>query len=171
MRADGTEARIAVKRWVFGRNPRMTALRVVVLILGATAVFGWILLPVRAHGISMRPTYGDGTLLLVNRTAYRWTMPSRGDVVAIRMAGWRTVYVKRIVALPGERVAITNGILLVNDQPVSEPYVKYRSRWQTAPVTLAGDEYFVVGDNRGMAQTSHEFGKVKRDRIVGKVVF
>ena len=89
-----------------------------VLLLGSW----FVLVPVRAHGPSMTPTYGDGQLLLVNRLAYRFGEVRRGDVVAITLAGGKAVLVKRIIGLPGERIRIEEGQVIIDDQPLDEPY-------------------------------------------------
>jgi signal peptidase I len=67
-------------------------------------------------------------------------------------------------------VAIRGGQLVVDDRAVDEPYVRSRAPWEYAQVRLGPREYFVVGDNRGMKQELHDFGRVSRDRIQGKVV-
>ena len=94
--------------FVFGRNPRLTLVRILVLVIAAVVVVKTILLPVRLQGISMLPAYRSGTLNVANRIAYLWRAPARGDVIAIRMAGPSVVYVKRIVGLPGERLRFQN---------------------------------------------------------------
>jgi signal peptidase I len=143
-----------------------------VLISASVLVFGWILIPIRAYGISMQPTYEPGSYHVVNRFAFAWREPARGDVVGIRLAGRGVMYVKRVVGLPGERVRIDGGQVLVNGAPLAEPYVKSRdTSWYLPETPLAADEYFVVGDNRGMPIGQHELGKTTRGRIVGRVVF
>ena len=87
------------------------------------------------------------------------------------MAGEHVVYVKRIVGLPRERIAIVAGVVLVNDEPLIEPAVVYKAPWNVPAVTLGDDEYFVIGDNRAMAMQNHDFGRASRDRIVGKMLF
>ena len=91
--------------------------------------------------------------------------------MAIRLAGPNVFYIKRVVALPYQRVAIDAGRLLVDGQPVEEPYVRHRAPWKYAEVSLGEHEFFVVGDNRGMRQDLHDFGRVSRERVKGKVVF
>jgi len=157
---------------LLGRRPRRTLIRAAVLVVVSAVVFGWILIPIRAQGISMQPTYEPGSFHFVNRLAFARRAPARGDVIGIRLAGPGVMYVKRIVGLPGERVRIDGGVVLVNDAALDEPYVKNRNpSWSLPETTLAGDEYFVVGDNRGMPIGQHELGKAKRARIVGRVVF
>jgi signal peptidase I len=119
----------------------------------------------------MLPTYQSGSLNLVNRLAYLYDKPSRGDIVGIRLAGPHVLYVKRIVALPGERVSLAAGQVYVNDVPLVEPYVRERHPWDVPEVTLTAREYFVIGDNRGMRAKDHDFGRVDVSRIVGRIVF
>ena len=154
-----------------GRNPRRTFVRIAVLAALSFITFGWLLTPVRVRGISMEPTYHDSSLKLVNRIIYKLRTPRRGDVVAIRLAGPHVLYVKRIIALPGERVAFVNGQVYVNGAALEEPYVRNRRTWDVPEVTLSAREYFVVGDNRGMRARDHDFGRVDVSRIVGKVLF
>ena len=171
--------------FILGRNPRLTLIRASALIVSAIVLFGFVLLPVRLHGISMLPTYIDGELNFANRAAYWWRQPARGDAVAIRMAGEHVVYVKRIVGLPREHIAIIAGVVLVNDeplvepddalvgggQPLVEPAVVYKAPWDVPAFTLGDGEYFLIGDNRAMAAQNHDFGTTTRARVVGKMLF
>jgi signal peptidase I len=156
---------------LFGPNPRRTTVRVVLLLVASLFVFRWVLIPVRTDGVSMEPTYVPGRLNLVNRLAYVGRSPARGDVVAIRLAGLHVLYIKRVVGLPGERVAIVSGEVRIDGAPLIEPYVHHRRPWELAEVQLGPAEYFVVGDNRGMAAADHTFGRIDAFRIVGRVVF
>ena len=117
-------------------NPRRTAVRIGVLAALSFVIFGWVLTPIRVRGISMQPTYRDGALNLVNRVVFRIRAPARGDVVAIRLAGPSILYVKRIIALPSERVAIIGGVIEINGVPLAETYVKERQAWDVAEVTV-----------------------------------
>lgn len=159
------------RRLIFGPNPRRTAVRVLILAAASYALFTWVLLPVRAEGISMEPTYEPGSFHLVNRLAFQWRTPARGDIVAIRLAGTRVVYVKRVIGLPGERLAIKGGQVLIDGEPLEEPYVRNRRPWDYSEVAIGPDEYFVVGDNRGMNLRDHAMGRVDAIRIVGRVVY
>lgn len=159
------------RRLMFGTDPRRTLMRVAVLAAVSVLTFGWLLTPVRVHGISMEPSYRGGGFNLVNRVVYGLRSPARGDVVAIRLAGPRVLYVKRIVGLPDERVAIVEGTIEINGVPLVEPYVRARQPWDYAEVTVGPGEYFVIGDNRGMKAGDHEFGRVHVRRIIGRLVF
>lgn len=154
-----------------GRNPKFTLVRIVVLVVTCFIIFKFILLVIRAEGISMLPTYKDRSVHLVNRVAYLRHGPQRGDVVSIRLAGIHVMYMKRIIGLPGETVAFVNGQVLINGQALDEPYEKkLHCDWNLPPEKLGPDEFFVVGDNRSMFPEWHTFGKVSRDRIIGKLL-
>lgn len=160
-----------LKRVLVGSDPRRTLVRA-----GALVVAGWLLvtygiLSVRGSGPSMQPTIRDGQLLVVDRISYRLRRPRRGEVAAVTWEGDRTVLIKRILAGPGDTVAFTDGVVNVNGVDIAEPYVVHRARWNMAPTTLALEEFFVVGDNRGMPMAQHTFGRVERDRLVGPVVW
>ena len=155
---------------LFGKNPMATLLRIVVLVVTCGVVFTFILLPIQVTGISMLPTYSNQSLNLVNRLAYLRHEPQRGDVVSVRLTGLHVLFMKRIIGLPGETVAFADGRVLINGKILDEPYEKYSCDWNRPPVTLAADEYFLVGDNRSMPQEDHTFGIQKRNRIVGKVL-
>ena len=161
----------AIKRIIFGQNPRRTAVRILVLAGISFILFRWVLIPIRTQGSSMLPTFTPDRLHFVNRLSYGTRGPERGDIVAIRMAGPRVLYVKRVVGLPGERVAIVGGQVQIDGAGLSEPYVRHRKPWDVPEVTLGVHEYFVIGDNRGMSAGEHDFGRVQIDRILGKVVF
>jgi signal peptidase I len=154
-----------------GRNPETTLVRVAILIIVSIIVFHFILLPIRVDGISMQPTYKSGAVDFVDRLAYVWHEPRRGDVVSVRFAGYHLMLMKRIIGLPGETVAFNKGRVLINGQPLDEPYEKRPCNWTLPAKTLDPDEYFIVGDNRTMRWQDHMFGVVERYRIVGKVLF
>ena len=153
-----------------GANPRRTLARVVLLVTIAYGVFGFLLIPVRGQGPSMRPTLESGQFALVNRLAYWAGEPRRGDVVALAVAGGRVMYIKRIIGMPGERIRIEDGTVVVNGVPVTEPYIVERGSWQVGEVRLADGEFLVIGDNRRMPQQQHDFGRARRERMLGRVI-
>jgi signal peptidase I len=165
---------------VFGRNPKVTLLRAAVWAAVCVVVFKILLVHVRVSGISMLPTCPDQSVYWVNRLAYVWQEPRRGDVVAIRFIQTddsisrleppHVMLLKRIIALPGETVAFVNGRVLINGKILDEPYEDedYPCFWNCAPITLGPDQYYVVGDNRSMPPEDHTHGPYDRSRIVGK---
>ena len=163
---------------VFGRNLKVTLLRAAIWAIILLLVSKFVLVPVRVSGISMLPTYHDHEINFVNRLSYLRHAPIRGDVVAIRLSpalstrleAPRAMLLKRIVALPGETIAFSNGHIYINGQLLEEPYETLESYWNIPAETLGPDEYFVVGDNRTMAEQDHTKGRCKRGQILGKVI-
>ena len=160
-----------LQRVLIGRDPKRTLVRAAITAGVAFVVFKYCLIPVRIAGESMTPAYRDRSVNCINRLAYHWRVPRRGDVVAVRTSGIHNMFFKRIIALPGETVSITNGLVHIDGQPLAEPYVKEREAWQLPPRHLEVDEYFLIGDNRGMTQERHTFGVAEAKRIVGKVLW
>ncbi|MGD0207466.1 MAG: signal peptidase I [Verrucomicrobiota bacterium] len=179
-------------RWVriavIGRNPKATLVRIAVLIVTCSIVFKFILLHIQVEGISMLPTYPDRSIHFVNRFAYLWHEPQRGDVVGIRFsraetntpagihqtANWleppHVMLLKRIIGLPGETVAFVDGRVVINSEALDEPYEKLPCNWNLPPRKLGPDEYFVVGDNRSMPWEDHMKGGAQRSQIIGKAI-
>ena len=130
--------------------------------------FTWILWPVKVAGQSMMPNYHDGSRHFINKLAYVSATPQRGDVVGVRTPDG-DVYIKRIVGLPGERVHVEEGEIVINDKRLNEPYVDSRIpfRFRVPFTQLGPDEYFVIGDNRATSIYRH----TRRSEIIGKVVY
>jgi len=159
-----------LKALLIGRRPRTTLVRLAVLVILSVIVFGFILLPSRITGPSMLPTYQDGSINFVNRLAFLFHEPRRGDIVSIRFSGTSVMLCKRIIGLPGESVEFARGRVLINGRLLDEPYVKYPCDWNHDPVRLGLSQYYVVGDNRSMPADLHEHGAVERERIVGRML-
>jgi len=172
----GTAAAVApplagLRAVVFGRRPRATLVRILGLVALTFVLFKWVLLPVRVTGISMEPTFRDGSIKVINRLAYRNREPQRGDIVSIGELGRPDMLMKRIIAVPGETYSMRSGQLFINGEPFDEPYVVNRAPWSMPRETLGPDEYLVIGDNRGMRRSDHYHGRTERRFIVGKVLF
>ena len=140
------------------------------LISLAIFFFVYILLvqPHRVKGDSMLPNFHDGELLLTEKVTYRIYKPQRGDVIVFRAPERNVDFIKRVVGVGGDTVRIEDGVVFINDGKLNEPYETQKTQGTTG-VTLAGDEYFVLGDNRGSSSDSRSFGPVKRSAIRGKV--
>ncbi|HEV2692595.1 MAG TPA: signal peptidase I [Verrucomicrobiae bacterium] len=155
---------------VIGRRPRLTLVRIVVLVAVCFLLREYVLLPIRVQGISMLPTYHTGQINCVNRLAYLRHEPQRGDVVSVRLAGDSIMLMKRIIGLPGETVFFHGGKTYIDGQVLEEPYLKNSCNWEAGPFECTTNEYYVVGDNRSMPYELHTQGRAERERIVGKVL-
>jgi signal peptidase I len=141
--------------------------RILLVALCAYIFFGRVCIPAIARGRSMEPTYHDGAFLFCWRPKAWFGEPQRGDVVMVRFAGTQVMLLKRVVALPGETLEFANGQLLIDSEPLDEPYVKTECDWDLPPRQVAAGHVYVIGDNRGMSVDEHQFGSVPIERIVG----
>lgn len=129
-------------------------------------------------GDSMSPALRNGDVVLVNRIIYDASMPKRGDIIVFKPNGNENLhsYIKRIIALPGETVQIKDGEIYINDKKLEEEYETADitdAGLAAKAITLAGDEFFVLGDNRKSSGDSRmaDIGNVKRSEIEGKAWF
>jgi len=155
---------------------------------GTAAVLGLTMKPYRIPSSAMEPTLhcpvpGSGCAadtadrILVLRFAPFWT-PSRGDIVAFETpaeaelkCGSGGTFVKRLIGLPGEKVSVRKGSVLIDGRPLREPYVgRDRRGNDTGAWQVPRREYFLLGDNRTQSCDSRTFGSVPRDNFVGPVV-
>ncbi len=142
--------------------------QLVVLALIATAFF---MRTSPVDGLSMEPRVHAGELVLINTLAYRFGPLRRGDVVAFRHdAATTETYIKRIVGLPGERVAVSDGIVTIDGRQLAEPYVRFRDRRSAAAVLVPQRAYYVLGDNRAESDDSRNWGVLREDDVVGKAL-
>ncbi len=124
---------------------------------------------------SMRPTLEVNDRILVEKLSYRWSDPKRGDLIvfnppAVLGSQVKDAFVKRIIGLPGDRIEIKSGHVYVNQQILSEPYLKEAPQYQMATIVIPPDQYFVLGDNRNNSYDSHFWGTVPRENIIGRAI-
>ena len=136
--------------------------RDLVLSVGVAAfIIFFLYQPVRVEGTSMLPNLEDQDRLFINKLAFRVGEIHRGDVVVFLYPRNQTKsYIKRIIGLPGDRVRIDHGRVVLNGATLREPYVPSRfadDRSQPESV-VPKDEFFVMGDHRSISSDSREFG-------------
>ncbi len=122
------------------------------------------------EGQSMLNTLLPGERLIVSRLHYLVGSPQRGDVIVLQypLQPDRD-FVKRIIGLPGETIAIRSGQILIDGRPLPpEDYVEYPSDTSMEPVQLTDTEYFVMGDNRAGSSDSRSWGPLEAHYIIGK---
>ena len=142
------------------------------------AVSGFIIIflyqPVRVEGTSMLPMLEDQDRLFINKLAFRVGEIHQGDVVVFLYPHDQTKsYIKRVIGLPGDRVRIGHGQVVVNGRALVEPYVpaRFSDERSQSEMTIPPDEYFVMGDHRSISSDSRDFGPVERKLIYGKAAF
>ncbi len=152
-----------------------------------------IILPIRyflfqpfvVSGSSMEPNFSNGEYLIIDEISYRFQEPQRGEVVVLRYPDDRKqFFIKRIIGLPSETVAIDNGRVIIQNKQnlegltLDEPYLP--NQGLTFPhntnlvggnkrIILESNEYFVLGDNRLGSSDSRDWGVLKREEMVGRV--
>src|SRR3990167_9637359 len=145
----------------------------------AILIYLFVTQPHQVNGNSMYPNFHNGEFLLTDKLTYKLRNPQRGDVVIFTAppqancpTGLNCDFIKRIIAMPGERVKVENGQIYINGRVLSEPYES------SIPRTNAGltaqsflpdgverivpeNSYVVFGDNRGASSDSREWGPVE----------
>lgn len=157
--------------WLWGRRPLVTLLRAAVLGTVLYLVGRFAFPPVHVAGLSMEPTIHDGVWRIGNKLKFRTREPQRGDLVMVSMAGWHAYYLKRVLGLPGETIAFTHGVLLINGRVVPEPYLRGGSDWTLPPTRVPEGEYYVAGDNRAVPLPAHMAGLTRRSTIAGGLLW
>jgi signal peptidase I len=128
----------------------------------------------RVDGLSMSPTLEDRDRLIVNKLVYELGDPRPGDIVMLYYPpSPEKMFVKRVIAQPGDTVQIVDGRVYVNDIPLHDDYVpeEFRSHDDLGPEIVKPGYYFVMGDHRNNSLDSRHWGPVPKKYIVGKVKF
>jgi len=150
-----------------------------VVVLAVILYFGisFAVQTVHVEGLSMFATLDDNDYLIADKIAYRLHAPQRGDIIILRPPTDDSKdFIKRVIALPGERLLIRDGQVLINGHHLNEPYLPEnwtaQANWGAPDgVVMPPNQYFVMGDNRNRSQDSRTFGPIGRDRIDGRAWF
>jgi len=160
-----------IKQYFSLKINKSRAIRLFILAVASFIFFSYIIIPIRISGISMEPTYKTGQFRFVNRMAYIFSTPKKGDIVTVKFAGNKVMLLKRVVALAGDTVEFKAGKLFINKQLIREPYVKNNCYWNLKQRKVKYKFIYVIGDNRSMSIESHMFGQTRLKRIEGKVLW
>ena len=126
----------------------------------------------RVEGQSMEPNLHDNQRLIIEKISYYVHPPRRGDIIVLKLPNHRSdALIKRVIGLPGETVEIRNGVVLINGEPLDEPYLNQSTYQGMPPRVVPEGEVFVLGDNRGFSNDSRSFGFVPFSDIVGRAWF
>lgn len=139
-------------------------------------VYLLIMRPHKIKGESMMPNYPDSEYLLTEKVTYYLRNPERGDVVVFTPPISETdEFIKRIIAVPGERVKILDGHVYINDKLLNEPYLAdtvYTNNGtfltEDQEYTVPDGKYMVFGDNRPNSSDSRYWGPITKKEITGR---
>ena len=125
---------------------------------------------------SMVPTLQVGDRLVVEKISYHFHLPQVGDIVVfdpppqLQRQGYKKdqAFIKRIIGQPGQMIAVKNGKVLVDNQPLQEPYIAEAPNYLMSPALVPEDMFFVMGDNRNNSNDSHVWGFLPKANIIGR---
>lgn len=133
----------------------------------------------KVSGSSMYPTYHNGDYLITEKVSYRFRTPQRGEVIVLKNPRDESQdFIKRIIALPGDTIQISNNSVYLNGQLLKEKYLPSGTPTRGGAFITEGDiikagsnQYFVFGDNREHSSDSREWGPVTKEEIIGRAFF
>ena len=151
-------------------------LREIVEIVAITVLFFFLIrLLTQSYNVndnSMQPGLSADSYVMINKQAYLFRPPQRGDIIVFHLPSNTNIdYIRRIIGLPGDPVQIDGAQVKVNNTVLKEPYVSSNATpivntWKVPP-----GQYFVLGDNRPTSEDSRYWGAVPKNYIVGKAIF
>lgn len=176
--ATGEEENTGEKK-VKKRTPLSYLVEVIIYVVLILVCIFWVpehvLQRTVVNGQSMENTLHTGESLLVEKVSYHFKNPKRYDIVVFYPEGREVnkYYVKRVYGLPGETIQIKDNQIYINGSVVEDKYAKNKiddAGIAEEPVTLAEDEYFVLGDNREVSLDSRDLGPIEKENIAGHVI-
>jgi signal peptidase I len=152
-------------------------LRAIILALVVGSILSLTIRPTLVSGNSMAPTLYDRNYLIIDKMSYRFDVPKRGDIIVFKTSlktadGSPKDLIKRVVAIPGDEIIISDGRVYINNQLLEETYILETYTEGELTLTIPENQYFVLGDNRtvSMDSRSKDVGLVPRDAIRGKIL-
>jgi signal peptidase I len=151
------------------RRALWDALETILLSLLLFGAINFLSARIRVESISMEPNLVAGDMVIVNKLAYRFDEPKRGDIIVFRYPPDpdQTPYIKRVIGLPGDQVRINNGAVYINGVQIREPYLSITTE-RGGNWTVPEEALFVMGDNRNNSSDSRAWGMVPMENVIGK---
>lgn len=150
---------------------------IAVIVILAFIIRVFIIQPFIVEGESMEPAFQTKDYLITEKVSFRFRPPQRGEIIIFNPPDRTSEnYIKRIIGLPGDQVAIKDGNIYINNEKIIEPYLNsidktLVSQKEGYTTVLKDDEYFVMGDNRSHSRDSREIGSIPKQNIVSRVWF
>lgn len=146
------------------KNIRLLSVIIIMVIVSVSCGYEAVVI---FNGVSMEPTIIDGQKIYIEEV--NLSEIERGDIIQIEMGNGISI-VKRLIGMPGDTIEIYDGNIFINGEILVEDYEASDPPYEVEAITLASDEYFVLGDNRGDSRDSHDFGPIQSDQIIGRIV-
>ena len=125
----------------------------------------------RVDGDSMNPGLHTDEFVLVDKAAYLFQAPQRGDVIVFHYPlDTHRDFIKRVIGLPGDIINVTSTSVIVDGRTLQEPYISDTSNFGNDTWKLRPNQFFVMGDNRPNSLDSRTWGPLDRGYIIGKAV-
>ncbi|AND85061.1 signal peptidase I [Clostridium tyrobutyricum] len=147
---------------------------ILIAIIAAFLIITFVFETVSVDGHSMDPTLNNKDRLIVEKVSYYFRAPKPGDIVVIKYpANPSEKFIKRVIAVGGDKVRIDNGKLYINDKLQNESYILEPMIGNYNEVTVPENTIFVMGDNRNNSRDSRftDVGFVSYKLVVGRAVF
>ena len=172
--------------WPLGLATVAETLEVVALALLMFMAVRFVAQNFIVDGASMEPSFSHGDLLIVNKLAYRsfdlswlpwsdndsWRLfgePAPGDVVVFRfLQNPNRDFIKRVIAVPGQTVEVSEGVLMIDGEEIDESFISEQPRYDFGPELVPEGKLFVLGDNRNNSFDSHSWGMLDRSEVIGR---
>jgi len=161
------------------RQPRTLNVRKLLVDALKTTALSCVLFAITVHfvarayhvyGSCMDPNIRNGERLVGSKLAYALRKPARGDIIVFRSPqDGHSVYIKRVIALPGETVEIRDGVVLVDGHALREPYLHHVPHGTWPAVAVEPNCLYVMGDYRDQSNDSRFWGQLPISDIQAKV--
>ncbi|WP_353673174.1 signal peptidase I [Synechocystis sp. LKSZ1] len=166
----------APKRW---KSLRENSLLLLIALVMAFLIRTFVAEPRYIPSDSMLPTLERGDRLVVEKLSYHFHGPRVGEVVvfsppdSLQNQGYDShqAFIKRVIATEGETIAVQDGVVYRNREPLSEPYILEAPHYFLPPLVVPDGQLFVMGDNRNNSNDSHVWGFLPCDHVIGHAVF
>ena len=139
----------------------------VIVVIVVVLIRTFLITPIRVNGSSMYPTLKDKEIMILNKIGKTVNGIDRFDIVVLKEEDY---LIKRVIALPGEKISCQNGNIYINGKKLKDKYGSGLTS-DFEPIEVPKDSYFVMGDNRENSKDSRYIGPINKKEIKGKTSF
>ena len=139
----------------------------IIVVIVVVLIRTFLITPIRVNGSSMYPTLKDKEIMILNKIGKTVNGIDRFDIVVLKEEDY---LIKRVIALPGEKISCQNGNIYINGKKLKDKYGSGLTS-DFEPIEVPKDSYFVMGDNRENSKDSRYIGPINKKEIKGKTSF